>query len=282
MKDYRAVLDDGVRAVVGREFPESGETLWELVEKVDRGDSLQMTGWIRNVEHDETLPVVFLYPKVWNGKVVIWLDGRGKNGLYDEDGKPKAAVARLVSAGVAVVGADLLMQGEFLKESENAGKTRRVANPREAAAYTFGYNHSLAAQRVHDVLTLAGMIARDESHEVEFLAILGTHGAGAALATAAPLISEHVDLIGVDTEGFRYGNVKDLHDPSFLPGGARYFDLPGFISLATQSRLVLAGEGETLPRPIGQCFKAAGKLQFIECVSEENLVSEFSSTVIEQ
>ncbi|MCH2121856.1 MAG: acetylxylan esterase [Pirellulaceae bacterium] len=282
LKDYRAVLDDGVRAVVGREFPESGETLWELVEKVDRGDSLQMTGWIRNVEHDETLPVVFLYPKVWNGKVVIWLDGRGKNGLYDEDGKPKAAVARLVSAGVAVVGADLLMQGEFLKESENAGKTRRVANPREAAAYTFGYNHSLAAQRVHDVLTLAGMIARDESHEVEFLAILGTHGAGAALATAAPLISEHVDLIGVDTEGFRYGNVKDLHDPSFLPGGARYFDLPGFISLATQSRLVLAGEGETLPRPIGQCFKAAGKLQSIECVSEENLVSEFSSTVIEQ
>ena len=102
------------------------------------------------------------------------------------------------------------------------------------------------------------------------------------MATAAPLISEHVDLIGVDTEGFRYGNVKDLHDPSFLPGGARYFDLPGFISLATQSRLVLAGEGETLPRPIGQCFKAAGKLQSIECVSEENLVSEFSSTVIEQ
>ena len=282
LKDYRAVLGDGVRAVVGREFPEAGETLWELVEKVDRGNSLQMTGWVRNLEHDERLPVVFVYPKVWKGKVVIWLDGRGKNGLYGDDGKPKDAVARLVSSGVAVVGADLLMQGEFLEESEDASKTRRVANPREAAGYTFGYNRSLAAQRVHDVLTLAGMISRDESHEVEFLAILGTHGAGATLATAAPLISEHVDLIGIDTEGFRYGNVKDLHDPGFLPGGARYFDLPGFVSLATQSRLLLAGEGDALPSPVGQCFDAAGKLPFAESVSSKDLVSEFSSTVIEQ
>ena len=275
LKKYRAVMAPAIDAVVGRTFPAAGETEWELVEKLDRGDFLQMTGWVKQLKFDEALPVVFIYPKVWNGKVVIWLDGEGKSGLYQEDGRPIPEVAELVEAGVAVVGADLFMQGEFLLDDKPFEKTRRVANPREAAGYTFGYNRSLAARRAHDVLTLAGMIARDEDHEVDYLAILGTQGAGAIVATAAPLLSEHVDLIGLDSNGFRYGAVNDLHSPDFLPGGARYFDLPGFLSLATDSDLLLAGEGQELPVAVKRCFETAETENTANSVSSEDLVGQF-------
>ena len=49
-----------------------------------------------------------------------------------------------------MVGADLIYQGEFLADGQPLEKTRRVENTREAAAYTFGYNHTVFAQRVHD------------------------------------------------------------------------------------------------------------------------------------
>ncbi len=280
LEKYRAVMAPAIEAVVGRSFPRAGETEWELVEKLERGDYLEMTGWVKQLQFDEALPVVFVYPKVWNGKVVIWLDGSGKAGLFQTDGSPIPEVAALVKAGVAVVGADLLMQGEFLADDKPLEKTRRVANPREAAGYTFGYNRSLAARRAHDVLTLAGMIARDEDHEVDYLAVLGTQGAGAIVATAAPLLSEHVDLIGVDSEGFRYGTVDDLHSPDFLPGGARYLDLPGFLSLATDSKLLLAGEGGELPLPVKRCFEAAGKGRMARTVSSDELVKRFTAELI--
>ena len=78
----------------------------------------------------------------------------GKAGLFAADGKPHAAVGRLLDAGVTVVGADLIYQGEFLAHGQTLDKTRRVENPREAAAYTFGYNPAVFAQRVQDVVSV--------------------------------------------------------------------------------------------------------------------------------
>jgi len=61
------------------------------------------------------------------------------------------AVLKLVRAGATVLGADLLFQG-----GEPVKQIRVVANPREFAGYTFGYNHALFAQRTHDGSILQG------------------------------------------------------------------------------------------------------------------------------
>ena len=42
-------------------------------------------------------------------------------------------------------------------------ETRRVKNPREAGAYTFGYNYALFAQRVQDVLTVVSFVKHSEA-----------------------------------------------------------------------------------------------------------------------
>ena len=122
-----------------------------------------MTGLVRNKTYSEELPVVWLYPKKWNGRVILWLDDSGKSAhLRRRDGSLKPAIAQLVKSGATVLGADLLYQGEFLKDGEPVKQTRTVANNREAPAYTFGYNHALFAQRTHDILTLVKFIRTEK------------------------------------------------------------------------------------------------------------------------
>jgi len=135
--------------LIGRTLANTGDVEWKLQDEQDRGDCLERTGTLLNKTHGEEVTVVCLGPKQSNGRVVVWLDDQGKAALRNADGSVKPAVLKLVQAGAAVLGADLLFQG-----GKPVKQTRVVANPREFAGYTFGYNHSLFTQRVHDLLTV--------------------------------------------------------------------------------------------------------------------------------
>jgi hypothetical protein len=148
-----------------------------------------------------------------------------------------------------VVGIDLLYQGEFLGDEEALTKTRRVENPREAAGYTFGYNHSLFAKRVHDILTVTRFLTDRESPAAS-LHVVGLDGAGPWVIAARALAGGKIDRIAVDTGGFRFGKVLDWEDVDFLPGGAKYMDLPGLIAMGAPGRLWLAGEGPLAPKVV--------------------------------
>ena len=94
-----------------------------------------------------------------------------------------ADVKKLVDAGYAVVGVDLLFQGESAPGGQALTHTRRVKNPREAAAYTFGYNHSLFTQRMHDVLSVISGIKNHERQSTSIdLVALDQMGPVAAVA----------------------------------------------------------------------------------------------------
>ena len=131
----------------------------------------------------EQLPVVVLQPTASCGRAVVWIDGSGKAALFADDGSPRPEVQELLAAGRVVIGADLLFQGEFLADGRPVAKTRRVENPRESAAYTFGYNHTLFAQRVHDILTLVSF-ARGDKDEPRRILMAGVRGAGPWVAAA--------------------------------------------------------------------------------------------------
>ena len=245
--DFEKSWGGAIDVIVGRDLPAAADVDYDQNYKEDRGDYLHMMGLLRHKPREEELPISFLYPKQWEGQVVIWLTETGKAGLFSDAGEPLAAVARLLSEGVAVVGVDLLYQGEFLADGKQIERTGRVKNTREAAAYTFGYNHTLFAQRVHDVLTVIAFAQNHESTP-ERVDLVGL-GAGPA-AWAAAARAQARDAVGkaaIATRGFRFGGVKDVHDPNFLPAGARYFDLPGMLAVAAPAALWLAGEGEAAP-----------------------------------
>ena len=78
----------------------------------------------------------------------MWLDDSWQIGDRQTPTVPPVpSPPESLCAGVTVVCADLLFQGDFLEDGEPVKQTRVVANPREFAAFTFGYNHGLFAQR---------------------------------------------------------------------------------------------------------------------------------------
>jgi hypothetical protein len=106
------VLRQGIEAIIGRTYDKAGEVEWTLKDKQDRGDHLEMTGVLTNKTYSEELNVSWLYPKQWNGRVIIWLDDAGKSGMQHDE------VKELVASGAAVLGVDL-----FSKAAEPVKQT---------------------------------------------------------------------------------------------------------------------------------------------------------------
>ena len=264
-ESFRKVIGSGVEAVLGRTLATAGKVEWELKHKADRGGFVEMTGLLRNQTHREELPVTWLYPKQWNGRAVVWLDDSGKAALFNADGSVKPEVKQLVDAGATVLGADLLFQGEFLKDGQAVKQTRLVANPREFAGYTFGYNHSLFAQRAHDVLTLVKYLRSYESNanhpSPKSVAVAGFGGTGPIVAAARVVAREGIDHAAVETSGFRFGKLLDYRDPAFLPGGAKYGDVPALLALNAPAKLWVGGEAApALATKLYGAANAAGAL----------------------
>ncbi|MCP5516188.1 MAG: acetylxylan esterase [Verrucomicrobiales bacterium] len=258
---FRKVHGEGLEIVVGRTLAEVGEVEWQPAGRRSVEGGTLRWGRVRNATHREELPAVWLEPEADAPAkpAVLWLTARGKGGLFGSDGtSPRPAVRRLLAAGHAVLSADLFEQGEFRPDGEPLTQTRRVDNPRESAAYTQGYNYSVMAQRAQDVLTLVQLLRRE--HRTVLL--VGLEGAGAIAAAAGSVAGDAIEAAAIDTEGFRFGQVRDVRSPQFLPGGARYGDLPGMLAAAQFQRLALAGEGDEVP-PVLQTVAPAGGVQLL-------------------
>ncbi|MGY8675491.1 MAG: alpha/beta hydrolase family protein [Verrucomicrobiia bacterium] len=230
-----------VEVLIGRTFAGAGDVAWAPKTKQDRDDHVEHSGLLLNRTHGEEVNLTWLRPKQWNGRVVVWLDEPGKAALRKADGGLNPAVRTLVEGGAAVLGADLFRQG-----GEPVKQTRAVVNRREYAGYTFGYNPALFAKRVHDVFTIVSHLRGANTGlfpNPKDIAVAGWHNAGPIVAVAGALAGEAIDRVAIDTQKFRFGQLLDYRDPMFLPGGAKYLDLPGLIALNAPRPLWLAGEG---------------------------------------
>jgi len=98
-----------------------------------------------------------------------------------------------------------------------------LSNPREAPAYTFGYNSSVFQRRVHDVLTV---VRYGHGRWGRPVALMAGTGAGHWAACARVVAGGAVDTASsrVEVGEFRFARVSDYRDPDFTPGGARYLD----------------------------------------------------------
>jgi hypothetical protein len=255
---FREVVGGAVEAILGHSLADIGTPEFEKTLEEDRGDYTEFAGLLRNPLHGQELPVAFLLPKNWNKRAVLWIDESGKAGLYGSDGKPKAEIKKLMSAGTSIAGIDLFGQGEFLAAGQAPVKNRRVKNPREFAGFTYGYNHPLFAQRVHDVLALVSF-ARSSEHKPERVDLVGLDGAGPWVSAATAVAGSAIDRLVVDTAGFRFRNLKQFDDAAFLPGAVKYGDLPALLALAAPRPLWLSGETSSSAALIEKSYTAAGQ-----------------------
>ncbi len=259
LPEFRHSYGGAFDIILGRDLARAGAVSRAAYRRADRGYYTQHLALLRNLSHSEEFPFIILEPKPPGPHAVIWLDGAGKNALFPDPqnpSRPAPAIEKLLRAGVTVLSADLLYQGEFLPDSQPLTQTRKVPNPREAAAYTFGYNYPLFAQRVHDILSLI-QFTRQHLPHLERLDLVGLNGAGPWTAAARAQSGRTVERLALDTAGFRFANITNLHDPDFLPGAVKYGDLPALLALGAPGRLWFAGETNGIPSLLSHAYRLA-------------------------
>ena len=279
LQKFREVAGGGIDAILGRRLPGKDEIEWVNLKESPAGNAIRFLGTLKNKARGEEVPVLFFLPNNWDRRVVIWLSVKGKSGLVKDDGAPTAEVQKLLDAGVSVCGVDLLFQGEFLADGKPVTKNRKVANGREFAGYTFGYNHTLLAQRAHDVLSVVGYIKHDDAHSAEEINLIALDGTGPIAAVALAQCDGAVANAAIDTQGFRFASVGDYLDPSFLPGGAKYGDLPGILALAAPTKISLSGESAESAALAAGAYAAAGKKDSLKFVEKQDAAKAVSAVL---
>jgi len=217
------------------------------------GKTYRASAALLNVPDGSALPVLALRAAPPVRGAVLWLDGRGKAGLFTDAGEVRPEVCRLLDGGYSVMGVDLFGQGEFQPDNQPLTVTRRTKNPREAACFTFGYNPAVFAQRVHDIGAVMGLSQPGGGAEAPPLSIVALDETGPLAAVAMTVTAQRIEAAVIQTGGFRFGHVLDLQSPEFLPAGAKYGDLPAALGLVRErtGRMLVLGEGEGNKDPIG-------------------------------
>ncbi len=241
---FREVIGGAFASIIGRGLPAADDIKRTKVDKQTRNGYLYFEDILRLDSQGEEFPSVSLFPMntKWNGDV----------------------------GGASIVAPDLFGQGEFLPGDQPVKKQRTVKNPREAAAYTFGYNDTLFVRRVHDVLTLVSWIRNDE-HEPKRLSLLGVNGAGPVAAAARAIARAAIDRLAIDTRAFRFADLTDYRDPDFVPGAVKYGDLPAVLALSSPDPLWIGGEQGQIPSTTLRTYRASGARESLVSSAQQNV-----------
>ena len=248
------ILRPAIEALIGRAYAHAGKVAFPDATTQWRDSHFRTQGRLLNATYGEEVAIDWLQPINPTGEVVIWLDDNGKNAARLADGTIRPELQELIDRGVGVLTADL-----FLQDDKALKQTRVVPGPREVPAYTFGYNHALFAQRVHDVLTIASYLLtpRESSQPaIKKVSLAGFGKMGPVAAAARAATGDTIAKAAVDTGAFRFAQLLDYRDPMFLPGGAKYLDVPGLLCVASAHPLWVAGEKDATFFPSATMPKA--------------------------
>jgi|GEM_PF-77591 formylglycine-generating enzyme required for sulfatase activity/outer membrane protein assembly factor BamB/dienelactone hydrolase len=254
---YREIVG-GAWSVLLRSLPENAGVSFDSVRSVDHDLYRETLGLIRYrtfEKHDAELPVVRLDPKAVRGQTVVWITPNGKAGLFEESGAPRPPVQKLLDSGRTVIGVDLLHQGEFLCDGRPINRQRSLPGEEAFAGWTYCYNLTTFARRTHDVLATIAWAGNQGTTQVE---LIGLAGAGHIASAAAAQAGDSLSRVAIHTNGFRFAAQTDVYHVDFLPGAARYNDLPGLLSLAAPDRMWLAGEDTAAVRFVSDVWTARG------------------------
>ena len=241
-REFRSTLGEVFDVILGRRLEQVGQVYPLVIEEgpssSDRENSLVGSAgthqWQRVLlsnRFSEEVRILTWSKSDRASRTLIWISEGGIQDLSAPNTEPRAELKSLLEAGVRVISADLLGQG-----SAGLDRNRLVLNgdgsqgSHHHAAYTFGYNYPLFTQRVHDVLAIMSYAKSKWPRSLLELVGLGPV-AGPIAAAARAQSGGALHRTAIDTGGFRFVNVNRFDHAMFLPGAARYLDLPGLILL---------------------------------------------------
>jgi hypothetical protein len=180
----------------------------------------------------DAIPALGFVPKGFKGDaVIVWAHPAGKASLFEADGRtPVAAVRAAMASGAAILAPDVFLTGEF---NLNGQKTvlKPVKDEEKFATFNHGYNRTVLAQRVHDLLTTIAFAKG--TLKPKAIHLVGFDGAGTWALLARALAGDTISRASIDLDGFDFTQVKSTSDERLLPGALKYGGVYGFMPLIT-------------------------------------------------
>lgn len=257
LPQYLKIVKAGWQTIVGRTINDIENINRTTVWKKTKDGYLLIGDLLTDVDREEQVPVVSVYPSsvAWNKEVVLWFSGKGKTGMFP-DGALHPEAKRLVDQGYSVVAADLFGQGEFTSDGIALTENPLVKNPRPFAGYTLGYNDTVFARRIHDVLKVIRWVRSAKQSPVA-IHVVGLETAGPIVAVSRIMAADTIHKAAIDTAGFRFADLANWKHADFLPGAIKYGDLPTALALSTTGSLWLTGEA-SVPEIVQATHSKAG------------------------
>jgi dienelactone hydrolase len=222
LREFRRVVGTALRVMVGDKLPQASEVQDQNVKSEEDPGGIRWAKLLlgRRGEGDQ-IPAVFVRGPEFDGTVVVWVHPAGKSSLV-HDGKLVSAAQQIVDKKAAILAVDVFLTGEF-QGAKAPGVDQKYAG------FTFGYNRSLLANRVHDILTAVAYAKGQQATKKVHL--IGMEEAGPWVLLARPLCGDAVDRTAADFHQFRFDKVTTTSDEMMLPGALKYGGLPALAAL---------------------------------------------------
>jgi hypothetical protein len=228
LDEYRRVIGTALRVMVNDTLPDSKDVEAKEVGDKEERDGLTMRRYLLGRKGaKEQVPAIGIAGAQFDGTVVVWVHPDGKASLF-KDGKLTPDAQKILDRKAAILAADTLGTGELTPE-------KPLEVDKKFAGFTFGYNRSLLANRVHDILTA---VAFARGHEkTKAVDLLGIDQAGPWVLLARGLCGDAVHRTAADVNQFRFEKVRTTSDEMMLPGALKYGGLPALAALAAPGDL---------------------------------------------
>ena len=255
LADYRRVVGTALRVMIGDTLPIAAEVESKRIGEETEVGAYKLHHWLLGRKGaGEQVPAITLQGKQFDGTVLVWIHPDGKAGLF-RDGELIPEARKALNAKAAIVAIDPLGLGELKLDKINV-------NP-VYAGFTFGYNRSLCANRVHDILTAVTFAKNLEG--VKAVDLLGEGKAGPWVLLARGLCGDAVHRTAGDMDEFRFERVRTTTDEMMLPGALKYGGLGALLALVAPAELFLhnhrgSGTGQWV-KPVYAAAGATEKLK---------------------
>jgi hypothetical protein len=243
---FQTEVGAALRVMAGGGMPKPEDTeIRQGPEAEDRGGVKLHRGRIGLKGEASSIPGAGIVGPGYDEKtLVVWVHPRGLASVF-EDGKPVPAAQAILDKKAAILALDYKGTGENYPNST-------MPIDKKYAGFTFGYNRSLQADRIHEILTAIafaqGPLGATRVH------LVGWESAGPWALMAGALAGKNVERVATDVDQFRFEKVTKTDDPMMLSGALKYGGLPALAALRAPNDLYLTNHKGT---GMGQWVKPA-------------------------
>jgi dienelactone hydrolase len=254
LKEFRRITGAALRVMIHDDLPNPQDVeVREAGEKVERDGLVWRRYLLSRKGADEAIPAIGLKGKEFDGTVIVWVHSDGKASLF-KDGKLVPAAQKIIDRKAAIFAPDVFLTGEF-----GDARPEPVAKKWENyAGYYYGYNRSILANRVHDILTAVAMV---KGHELtKRIELVGWEKAGPWVLLARGLCGDAVARTAADVNQFNFLKVRTTTDEMMLPGALKYGNLSALTALAAPGELFIHNNRASgIGKWVKAAYEAAGK-----------------------